>query len=316
MLVSICIPCYNAAAYIAETLDSLLRQNHHDLEIIIVDDNSTDGSLEVVKHCKKRDPRIAFYYASGKGAAAARNQAYKLSTGEFIVFLDADDWIPKNFIETQLQTFETREEVVVSAWGRFYQNDLATIEKDINQVDKDLTFEEWILSYWHNASNMTCPGRVLMHKNLIERTGLWNEDLSLNDDFPFFTKLFANSSIIRFNNKSIFHYRSGVNGLSSRKGHMAYTSLFNSLEEAIETARSKFNNNKLVNKSCANLWQNFIYETYPLESHLIEKAKYSIKALGGSDLKFQSGRKTKLLNSFLGWKLVKRIKLYLSNHIQ
>lgn len=308
MLVSICIPCYNAAVYLAETLEALLLQNHHNLEIIIVDDNSTDGSLDILKHYKIKDHRIKFYLAKSKGAAAARNQAYKLSNGEFIVFFDADDWIPVDFIATQIASIQSQQEVVVAKWGRFYRNDLSTIQIDPQQLKKDLTFEEWIMNYWATISHMTCPGRVLIPKNLIEQTSLWDEHLSLNDDFTFYTKVFSNSDIIRYNNNSVFYYRSGVNGLSSRKGNFAFLSLYQSITTAITIAQSKLKESIRLNKCYANLLQHFIYETYPNKSDLIKKAECSIKALGGSDLKFPVGGKTKILNSILGWKLVKQIK--------
>lgn len=308
MLVSICIPCYNAAIYLAETLDSLLLQSYANLEIIVIDDHSTDESLVILKRFTAKDPRIRFYLAKNKGAAAARNQAYQLSEGNYIVFFDADDWVPINFIKTQIDSLKSNQEVVVAKWGRFYQNDLRTIEVAPIQVKKDLTFEEWIANYWINISHMTCPGRVLMSKNLVEQSGLWDEDLSLNDDFTFYSRIFSNSAIIRYNNDSLFYYRSGVNGLSSKKGNLAFQSLYQSVTRAITAAQSKLKESVSLNNCYANLLQHFIYETYPHENQLIKQATQSIKALGGSNLKFPAGGKTKLMNSFIGWKLTKKIK--------
>ncbi|MES2650187.1 MAG: glycosyltransferase family 2 protein [Bacteroidota bacterium] len=308
MLVSICIPCYNAALFLPKTLPALLQQSHQNLEIIIIDDGSTDSSIKIIQEFAEKDQRIQLEIATSKGASAARNQAYNLSKGDCIVFFDADDWIPENFITSQLQTLKSDQDVVVAKWGRFYENELSTINIDQSQLNQDFSFQDWILNYWINISHMTCPGRVLIPKAIIEHSGLWDEDLSLNDDFTFFTRIFSNSKLIRYNANSTFYYRSGINGLSSKKGDQAYESLFNSLTRAINVAQSKLQERNELNICYANLLQNFIYETYPYKPDLINKANDLIKTLGGSNLKFPAGGKTKLINSIFGWKLVKKIK--------
>lgn len=311
ILVSICIPCYNASSYLVETLNSLLNQTHKNLEVIIVDDHSKDESIKIIKEFATKDERIRIETAKNKGAAAARNQAYKQSNGNYIIFFDVDDWIPENFIETQLQVLQSDQEVVVSTWGRFYHNDLSTITIDDSQVKTDLNFEQWILLYWINISHMTCPGRILIPRSLIDKSGQWDEDLSLNDDFTFYSRIFSNCSLIRYNANSVFYYRSGINGLSSKKGSVAYQSLYSSLIRSIKSAQSKLKTSKELNNCYANLLQNFIYEAYPYEPKLMKQAEQLIKTFGGSGLKFPAGGKTKILVKILGWKLVKIIKIKL-----
>lgn len=310
-LISICIPCYNCELYLDETFKSLLNQSYDNLQIIIIDDNSTDNSLNIIKKYASKDNRILFEVAKNKGAAAARNQAYSLSIGDYIVFFDADDWIPPNFFSSQLQCIKTNLDVVVANWGRFHNNDINTLSIAQNQIKINLTFENWIINYWTNISHMTCPGRILMPKNLVEMSGLWDENLSLNDDFPFYTRIFSNCSVIAYNNESTFYYRSGINGLSALKTNKGYISLYNSLVIGISTAEKFFPNNLRVKLACANLLQNFIYECYPKEPILINKATSKIIQLGGAKLKFPSGGKTEILNTFFGWQLVKRIKNYI-----
>ncbi|HTN00151.1 MAG TPA: glycosyltransferase [Pedobacter sp.] len=309
MLVSVCIPCYNSGQYLAETLNCLINQTYQNLEIIIIDDHSTDQSVKIIQAFVQKDRRINFEIAKNKGAAAARNQAYSLSKGRYIIFFDADDFIEENFIATQLKCLQSDQEVVVSTWGRFYHNDLSTIVIDSSQMEMDLTFEDWISNYWGNSSNMTCPGRVLIARNLLEKSGLWDEELSLNDDFPFYTRIFSNSSLIRYNTNSLFYYRSGINGLSALKSESGYNSLYLSLMKGIKVAEEKFPNNKKIQLACANLLQNFIYEIYPSQPKLRANALTKIKTLGGSDFEFPAGGKTKSLAAVIGWKLAKRLKI-------
>src|SRR4051812_12704913 len=101
-LTSVIIPIYNAEQYIAETLLSALAQTHRNIEIIVVDDGSTDGSAAVVKLIAASDARVRLISQPNRGVAHARNCAIAEAQGEFIAPLDADDlWHPKK-IERQI----------------------------------------------------------------------------------------------------------------------------------------------------------------------------------------------------------------------
>lgn len=99
-MVSVIIPTFNRAGLIEKCVDSILSQTYKDIEVIIVDDGSTDNTREVVERMK--DPRIYYYYQDNKGACAARNHGIEVSQGEYIAFQDSDDeWSP-NKIERQM----------------------------------------------------------------------------------------------------------------------------------------------------------------------------------------------------------------------
>ncbi|NTE04814.1 glycosyltransferase family 2 protein [Agrobacterium tumefaciens] len=305
-LVSFCIPVYNAEPFIRFTIESILNQTYPNFEIIIVDDHSTDQTVNIIRQIQDR--RICLTDANHKGAAAARNQALSLASGRYIIFFDADDWIPTNYLETQLSKLNAETEVVVCKWGRFINHDIATTTIDQQQIWKDLDFREWIVNYWNHNTSMTCPGRILIPKSIINRAGKWDETLSLNDDFQFFSKIFSHCTLIRFNDLSTFHYRSGINGLSAQKGNLAYSSLYQSIISGIDLALKRYPNDNSIERACANLIRNFVYEAYPNHKLLIKKAEVKIKQLGGADFKFPAGGKTKLLIKALGWKLTKKLK--------
>ena len=98
-LVSILIPCHNAEAFVADAIESALGQTHPNVEVVVVDDGSTDRSLEVIR---SYDGRIRWETGPCRGACAARNRALALSLGEFIQFLDSDDLLLPQKIERQL----------------------------------------------------------------------------------------------------------------------------------------------------------------------------------------------------------------------
>ncbi|WP_316759893.1 glycosyltransferase family 2 protein [Pedobacter aquatilis] len=310
-LVSVCIPAYNAESYIRDSIDCLLRQSYDNIEIIIVNDGSTDGTLKEVR--KFNSYKINVISVPNKGAASARNIAYQYSKGMFVIFFDADDLLSEDFIKNQLIVLDGDEEcVAISSWGRFYKS----IEKDF-KLDNDLTsqpdtLQSWIIRNWTNNHHNTPPGRLLISRKILDKMDGWDESLSLNDDFEFFTRVAFNCKAIKPNYGSIYYYRSGINGLSSKKNEKAYKSLFFSMKRSFDLCLKAFPTNELVKQACANLWQSFIYESYPLLKLERDYSETEIARLGGSKLKIAAGGLTKYLNIIFGWKRVKLFKKILT----
>ncbi len=104
--ISVIVPIYNAEKYISRCLDSIINQTFSDIEIILINDESTDNSLSVCKEYEKKDSRIKLIDKKNGGLAAARNTGIKNSTGDFISFIDDDDWIEVNFLEKLYNAIE------------------------------------------------------------------------------------------------------------------------------------------------------------------------------------------------------------------
>lgn len=108
-LVSVVIPCYNYGRFIGETIQSVLNQTHRNLEVMVVDDGSTDNTKEAVSSLK--DARICYSHQQNSGVSDARKKGIERSRGEYIAFLDADDlWLPEK-LEKQLKLFDNEPEV-------------------------------------------------------------------------------------------------------------------------------------------------------------------------------------------------------------
>ena len=309
-LVSVCVPAYDCAKYITETLACLCCQTHVNLEIIVVNDGSADETLTLAKSVE--DTRVTVLDFENRGAATARNIAYKHSKGDYIIFFDADDCVAADFISSQLNALSRRTDcIAVSAWGRFYRSVQEDFKLNKELIDRPCTLEDWIVANWYSSQHNTPPGRLLIPRVIVERAGLWNESLSLNDDFEFFTRIALNAAKIIPNPEAVYCYRSGINGLSNTKSDEAYLSLFESMKLSFDLAIGKYGTNSEVRRACANQWQSYIYEVYPRlpEQHL--KAQEAIKKLGGADFKYPAGGLTSLLIKFLGWKVAKNLKLIL-----
>ena len=120
-LISVIVPVYNMEAYLAECLDSVLRSNYAPLEIIIMDDGSTDKSLQIAREFETKYPRIRVQTQANAGVSAARNAAIQLAQGEYILPVDADDLIHQDYIAKAAEVLQMNESVkVVTARAEFF----------------------------------------------------------------------------------------------------------------------------------------------------------------------------------------------------
>lgn len=117
--VSIVVPVYNTEAYLSACIESLLHQTHEKLELLFVDDGSTDGSAAILDAYAKRDLRVRVIRQKNAGVSAARNAGVDAASGDFIGFVDSDDTAEPNYVETLLAAFSLHPEIGVSICNRF-----------------------------------------------------------------------------------------------------------------------------------------------------------------------------------------------------
>ena len=113
--ISIIIPVYNTEEYLRECLDSVIEQTLKDIEIILVDDGSTDNSGKICDEYREKDTRITVIHQENRGQGKARNEALKISNGEYIGFIDSDDWIDLDFYEKLYNAASEKESEVTVA---------------------------------------------------------------------------------------------------------------------------------------------------------------------------------------------------------
>lgn len=140
-MISIIVPIYNVAPYLPSCLDSLVNQTYRELEIICVNDGSTDGSLAILKEYAKKDERIKVINQANQGISASRNEALDIAQGEWTMFVDSDDWIDVTTCQTALDTaLHHQADVVLWAYTREYEHQsLPKLYLDKETVwDKDI----------------------------------------------------------------------------------------------------------------------------------------------------------------------------------
>lgn len=137
--VSIIIPAYNVEEYVERCVESLLAQTYRDIEIVIVDDGSTDGTGAVCRRLCKKDSRIVYVYKKNGGQGAARNLGIRISTGSYITFADSDDWCAPEYVEEMYRSME-RFDADICVCGKY------GVDLDENgNIVKKRVIEQWML---------------------------------------------------------------------------------------------------------------------------------------------------------------------------
>jgi glycosyltransferase involved in cell wall biosynthesis len=217
-LVSVLIPLYNKVLFFEETMQSVLNQTYPNIEIIIVDDGSTDGSLALAK--KYLSDNVKIFEQKNKGASAARNQAFELSKGDFIQYLDADDTLDLRKIETQINFIKEHPDSLVIA-RRFVIRE--TSDRQIKLVERTLLTKNYT-DIVHFISDEISDGAFihswLIPRRIIEQSGGWDGAVSVFDDRDFYLRLIPLMPKIIYCPEAICYYRIKSNYQSNRRGKL------------------------------------------------------------------------------------------------
>jgi glycosyltransferase involved in cell wall biosynthesis len=305
-LVSVLIPAYNCQAHIKDALNSLLNQTYSDIEIIIVNDGSADQTKSEIG--KVKDNRVKIFDQQNKGQCAASNKAFVECKGELIKFFDADDILNPENIELQVKRLNGDYEYVASSqWGRFYNDDLTTFKLNPESVWRDMAPVDWLVESWTNGLNMMQCALWLIPREILEKSGLWDERLSLNNDIDFFARVLLASKGVKFTPNARLYYRSGV------KGSLSGTFSRKALEAAILSNELAANHLLAAEDSprtrlaAANILQVWAYNTYPQFPDLTKKLEQRIEALGGSTYPIPGSKAKKKLSQLIGWKAAQKM---------
>ena len=312
-LVSILVPCYNAAPFIAAALDSALAQTWSEKEIIVVNDGSTDRSGEILESYRTRGVKVI--HQENRGQCAANNRAFEECSGDYIKFFDADDLLAPRTVELQMERVAgNTTAVALCEWGRFYGNDLSTFKLELRPIWKDMDSIEWLVESWLEGGGMMQSALWLVPRDLLEKCGLWNEDLSLINDLEFVARMLSHASEVRFAPGARLYYRSGISGsLSGQKSDRAIQSAFHSLMLGTQHLLARRNDAR-ARRSCATVLQKFVFDYYPEHAELCRLISTRANELGGSDRPPDGTPGFHALRRVVGWKLARRIEKFAVRH--
>jgi len=185
-LISVIIPTYNRAKLVLRAIQSALNQTFQDLEVIVVDDGSTDNTREMVGEFVKLDDRVRFLqHTINKGVSAARNTAIMQARGEYIALLDSDCiWLPEK-IENQLKAFrEASEKVGIVSTGFIYDDGNEPRTQIREGISGEMYYKLIRGLYWPGE-----PSSLLIKAQCFEKVGLFDEKLPMGEDTDIYIRI-------------------------------------------------------------------------------------------------------------------------------
>ena len=225
--VSIIIPIYNTEKYLKACLDSVKNQTHQNLEIILVDDGSTDDSGKIADTFAKSDQRVKVIHQKNAGQSAARNRGLKIATGDFISFIDSDDKVDKTFIEKLLAPYQDAN-TSITVCGRHYEM--------LRQKYRKTVYISYIRPRRKHESKkayilylLTIDGRMYSAIDKLFRAPLakklkFNESINFSEDTNYVLDYLSKAKgEIHFVREPLYIYNFGTEGSTIRKSSIIWS---------------------------------------------------------------------------------------------
>jgi glycosyltransferase involved in cell wall biosynthesis len=304
--VSIIIPAFNASKLIVETLDSAIAQLHKNIEIIIIDDCSTDQTWNIIKTYSQKFPDIVSVYKNKrKGACAARNYGFELSSGDYIQYLDADDILSEDKLSREVELLMSSKDPKSIAFSKWHHFD--TVLEDYI-VNNQLVFRDYSPAYkilidmW-TQGEMIQTSCWLTPRTIIESIDGWNEEFKSNptDDSEFFARVLLKCSKIVFDIQGIVYYR------RPKKENLSQNFNKDAVESILKSYKSYesilvLNSSELVKRALAHNYLNFIHGYYSKYPRLIIQSEQHFHGLGFKKMWPVGGYRFKKMAKIIGFK--------------
>lgn len=242
MLISIIIPAYNAQKYIKNALDSIFVQNFHDLEVIVVNDGSSDSTNLILEEYD-----VKVINQNNMGAAVARNNGLINASGDYILFMDADDTLKPNSLNTMTKMLDENVDVLVGLYSMFnIDSNKVIFEKDslltasmINNSSIDRNIE--LLCKYRLSSS---PWRYFIKRSLLMENKLFFNENSLVEDAIWVPKLLCSANKILLNDTPFYNYNIHNNSVSTSKKFKFYEDAMLGCNDLYEFSKKLDSNRK------------------------------------------------------------------------
>ena len=208
--VSVIIPCFNSQQFIEETINSVICQTYENIEILVVDDCSSDSSLEVIEELVSKDPRISLFVQSHNGGVAkARNRGLEHARGRYITYLDADDLWERDKLAKQLEFMKNNK---IGACFTSYK----TITEDgrfinVVHVPKSVDYRQFL------KNTITCSHTVMFDTQIVNKELLVMPDLKRGQDLATWLTVARSGHVFYGLDLVLAKYRKSTGSLSSNK---------------------------------------------------------------------------------------------------
>lgn len=225
MKLSVIVPMYNVSAYVRECLDSLVCQTLQDMEVIMVDDGCTDDTPSIAQEYANYNMNFHLIHKKNGGLSDARNYGMKFAKGEYIGFLDSDDFVEPTLYEKMIKKAEEGNEIVVTDIEYYYafHPEKCYVMKGLSTWETDSIQKKALLSPMF-AWNKIYKASLFKENELLFPVGTWYEDI------PVTTILFAKASHIGYLEECLMHYRQREDSIMSSVGSIRIKEIFNVMD--------------------------------------------------------------------------------------
>jgi len=275
--ISIIIPIYNSVDYLRQCLDSVISQTFTDFECICVNDGSTDNSLSILQEYANKDKRFKVFSKENKGVSNARNTGVQLSVGEYITFIDSDDWVENNYLEELYNNFYSKDVDVCICNLKIYNAISNMFQTDSNIKILNKLYKKLLVQKFKNTKNIfkfiSCARSVwgkLYRSSVIKNNNIvffdnicGDEDYSFNIIFNMYAKN------VVFIVDELYYYRKQISSLTSNDERLRINTFYSFVELIKELDKRNFKNN-IIKHVCID---NLLYRIGKISKNVSEQNK-------------------------------------------
>ena len=302
-LISIIVPIYNVELYLEKCIKSIINQTYKNIEIILINDGSIDGSKYICERYKNIDNRIILINSENKGVSSARNLGLEVCKGKYILFVDPDDWIEAHMIETLYQNLKnTNSDISVCNYYEVRGKNKTSIDLSIENTFNAEKFLYYLSSekYFRGyLVNKLYSRHIIFNDNQHIK---FDKDIYICEDLLFNFRVAMNVSKICYTNDKLYNYLQRENSALSSTFNMKKASRLIVFKELIDIA-TKYNNKLVEQISFQYVWAamdiKYNMNKYGLLNHDVKKKLNNIRnknlVYGLKSKDYTFGRKIKLV---------------------
>lgn len=262
--VSVIVPVYNAENYLANCLETLIKQTYENIELLIINDGSTDNSLEICTAYEQKDDRIKLFNIPNSGVSTARNLGIDKSTGDYITFVDSDDWVELNAIEFGVNKMsETDADIIIWSYFKNFPGEERALSllpggSKTYTENKDLLYLKSIYQFYgqqtlgDTVSAGTTWGKFYKAELIKENDIKFKKELTRSQDVIFGLEAFSQAKVIDYHDVPLYHYR--INNSSTCSGtrfindtETPFNSLLNEMDKFSQQFKERENFEEAIN---------------------------------------------------------------------
>ena len=247
VLVSIIIPTYNVEDYVFRGIESCINQTYKNIEVIVVDDGSTDNTRNIIQKYAKKDNRIKYFFKENNGVSSARNMGLDIANGDYFIFLDSDDWLELDAVEYLVsKNKEYRDYFITGNFKSGYlKNNKIEMEKNTDETLEIISSKKMCLTFISPKYRIRSSCYKLFSKEIINKNKVrFREDIYHGEDGLFVFEYLLHTEKVLYSTKSLWNVLERPNSASRGKFNKKFFTAITAVEEMIKLSQ----NNKELEK--------------------------------------------------------------------